>query len=62
MRERCKRLGVAFSEALCRVNGSILGVVDFNYLVYTDERGHRVTDHSTLTDVQTAIWWNALDI
>ena len=62
MRERCKRLGVGFPEALCKVNGSILGVVDFNYLVYTDEMGHGVTDHPTLTDAQVATWWNGQDV
>jgi len=61
MRDRCRRLGVAFPEDLCRVNASVLGSVDFRYLVYIDERGHEVTDHPTLTFDQVATWWNSDD-
>ncbi len=59
MRERCKRLGVEFPEELCQVNASVLGIVDFQYLVYIDERGHEVTDHPTLALDQVATWWNS---
>lgn len=61
MRDRCRRLGVAFPEELCKVNASVLGIVDFQYLVYIDERGHEVTDHPTLTLDQVATWWNSDD-
>src|SRR5450759_2349082 len=60
MREKCKRLGVTFPEALCEINGAALGVVDFNYLVWTNENegGRHETNSLTLTDEQVADWWN----
>lgn len=58
LREKCKRLEVAFPEDLCQINGAILGIVDFNHIVYTNVEGHPETDHPTLEESQVADWWN----
>lgn len=58
MREKCRALGVEFPEALCKVNGAVLGVVDFNYEVYVDEDEYAATDSPTLTEEDVKDWWN----
>lgn len=58
MRGKCQKLGVAFPEELCRINGAVLGVVDFNYLIGYDAEGFAVTDHPTLTPVDFKDWWD----
>jgi hypothetical protein len=58
MRKKCAALGVNFPDALCKVNGAALGVVDFNHLVWTREDGNAETDLPTLTEAQVKDWWN----
>ena len=58
-RNMCKKQGVDFPEALCSVNGAILGVVDFNHLIWTSgEDGQPETDHPTITPDEVGEWWN----
>lgn len=58
MRDKCKRLGVIFPEALCKINGAVLGVVDFNYQVWTAEDGSTNTDHPTISQEALMDWWD----
>ena len=58
MRKKIKELDQVFPEDLCKINGAALGVVDFNYLLWMDENGDPTTDHPTLTQAETAAWWN----
>lgn len=56
-RDRVQRLGVAFPEALCGIDGCVLGVVHHRYLIGYDENGDPVTDHPQPELFDTA-WWN----
>jgi hypothetical protein len=60
LREKCAALGVTFPEELCKINGAVLGTVEFNYFVWTnpDEGGRHETDSLTLTDAEVGNWWN----
>lgn len=57
-REKCKRLGYQFPEDLCAINGSALGIVDLNYLLWTNEDGSAFTDHQTLKIETVQDWWD----
>jgi hypothetical protein len=58
MRDRCKNLGVTFPEELCRINGAVLGTVEFNYVVWMDEHGTPESDHPRLKKSAIMTWWN----
>lgn len=55
MREKCAAIGATFPEALCRVNGSILGTVVFNCVVWLAEDGTPDTDSKTFDG---SYWWD----
>ena len=61
MRDKCAKLGVEFPEALCKINGAALGVVDFNHCVWWDEeKTDKIqTDHPTITEDDIKDWWQS---
>jgi len=56
-RNLCKRLGLAFPESLCEIDGAALGVVDLNYMIGYDSEGDESTDYPNPDRLNLA-WWN----
>ena len=57
MREKCAALGVTFPEALCRINGAILGTVSNDFIVWLNN-GDTVTDSTTTPEEYIRDWYN----
>lgn len=56
-RNLCARLGLAFPESLCEIDGAVLGVVELTGLVGYDERGKVAIDHEDPASIKLD-WWN----
>lgn len=58
-RDKCKARGIAFPEALCSINGAVIGIVQLTALIGEGDDGTIQTDHPTLTpDQARAGGWN----
>ncbi len=55
-RESCKKLKVAFPEELCKINGSILGTVTFDHIIWMSEKGKPETDAAAWPP-NWKTWW-----
>jgi hypothetical protein len=56
-RAKCESLGLAFPEALCKINAAAIGTVTLHYLIGYNERGRVVTDHPEKRKLNLE-WWN----
>ncbi len=55
-REKCRKMKVAFPEALCKINGAILGTVTFNHVMWESDKGKVETNAGKLPP-NWKTWW-----
>lgn len=58
LRKKCKKLGVAFPESLCAINGAFLGTVQKVADVWLDDDGETASDHPELVPENYLDWWS----